>query len=213
MKKNWQIILFFLCLVGLLSLLIIFRSFFFESILRPIGLIFWLGWRVIASVNQSFYWAMVIIISAFLVIQMLPRESLPAQDEQKDHPNKIMNTYLDWLSSLTHSTANLSALESLRQKLRERTISFISMADRVSMNEAEKTIQAKESPVSKESQSFLFSENEVPLDITGKLRLRIAFFLASVWKRKNPRVPKIIHQPVDQILSFMEEKAKTHHEH
>jgi hypothetical protein len=213
MKKNWPFILFFLTLVGLFTLLIVFRSFFIENILRPIGLVFWLVWRVITSVHQSFYWAMVILISAFLVIRMLPKESMAGQNEQTDDSKKVTNPYFDWLSSFTHSTSNRSAFENLRQRLRELTTSFVCTTDGLSISEAETILQSRASPLSKESQAFLFSDNEIYRTFVGKLNLRMTFFLTSLRKGKITRIPKIIHQPVDEILSYMEEKAKTHHGH
>ncbi len=195
-----------------LALVVIFRSFFWENVLRPIGLIFWLIWRAIASVDQAVYWAMAIIISIFLVLRMLPKGVVPTGHIYESDSSKISNPYLTWLSVFTLAGFSPLALENLQPKLKDLTVSFLVQTGRITPKEAEASIRAKQLSISPESQSFLISDKEGGKQV-NQYKLRGTYFLASFGKRKLSRIPTIVHQPINEGLSFMEGRAHIQHEH
>jgi len=210
-KKAGQILALLVCLGCLLALAIIFRSFFMDNILRPVALIFWLVWRLISSVNQNFYWGMVIAVCLFLVIRLLPPESPQIQgDSEKDQP-KTVNGYFSWLSAFAGALSSLPELENLKEKLVDLFVSVVHQTDRVASKEAKELFKSGQFPISESGRSFLSSETGFRRTLLYTLKLRSALFMIALLKRKGSKIPKIIHQPIDEFLSLMEEKAEIKH--
>jgi len=57
--------------LGVLLLLgVVFRSFVMENFVTPLSLAFWMVWRVAISIDQAFYWGMLIMVT---VVYLLAR--------------------------------------------------------------------------------------------------------------------------------------------
>ncbi len=212
MTRSRQIFLFALSLACLAVLGFVFRSFLYENIFQPVGLVFWLLWRLIEAVPQSFYWGAVILICAFLVIRMLPR-GVPEEPISAEDPfGKVENSYYAWLSAFAYGSADLNGLNQLREKLKRLALQASGRNEKFNTNFAEELFHSERETLPEKARAFLFPEESRP-SLAERLRLRSALFFASFHEAKNREMPDIIHQPIDEILTNLEEQAEIPHEH
>ncbi|MGE5250910.1 MAG: hypothetical protein ACM3QS_11940 [Bacteroidota bacterium] len=57
----------------------VFRSEVLAFIIEPIGWLLWAGWRLLASVDQGLCWASVVVISALLMLRLIPARMGPVE--------------------------------------------------------------------------------------------------------------------------------------
>ena len=63
----------------------VFRSTAVRLLVEPIGWLLWAGWRLVASVDQSICWTVVVLISAVLVVRLLPPRMGAPEDSTPTH--------------------------------------------------------------------------------------------------------------------------------
>ncbi len=211
-RKTGQILVLVICLGVILVLAILFRSFLWTNVLRPIVIVFWLIWRVIVSVDQKFYWGVVIAATLFLVIRLLPKDlPLIQEDQEADRLNNSQG-FFSWHEAFTSACSNLYQLEHLRQRIKNLYVSVVHRTDRIALNDVEELIESGQLPVSEASQSFLFPETGKRKPFTSKLKIRGALFLASMGIHRGAKLPEVAHESIDEILTLMEDKAEINHE-
>jgi len=210
-KKTGRILALVICGLVVLALAILFRSFLWTNFLRPIVVVFWLMWRIIISVDQKFYWGVVIAAILFLVIRMLPKELPPVrEDSESDHYYQA-GSFSSWHAAFTSACSSLYELERLRKKIINLYVSIVHRTDRTVLEEAEEMIKSKQVPLSEAGRSF-FSPEEGRMSLSSKLEIEGELFLISLGKGRRTKLPGIAREPIDEILTLMEDKAEIRHE-
>jgi len=210
-KKSGRILALVSCGLVILALAILFRSFLWTNFLRPIVLVFWLVWRVIISVNQTFYWGVVIAASLFLLIRLLPKELPPVREDSETDRLYQANGFFSWHAAFTSACSSLYELERLRKKIVDLYVSVVHRTDRTALKEAEEMIRSRQIPLSEAGRAF-FSTEEGRMSLSRKLEMEGELFLISLGKGRGTKLPETAREPIDEILTLMEDKAEIHHE-
>ncbi len=203
-KKAGSILPLLLCLGLFLALGVVFRSFFMDNLVRPIALVVWAAWRILASVDQQLYWGLVILTCLILGCRMIPADGPGIEDDLKTREPQTRIGYEAWLSTLTFTEKGSPALETMRQRLKRLLVSVVVQTERMTADEAEEMIRAGHLPISRKSLAFVFPERDSLGTRFHELRLRSALLLANLYKKRGPRMPAIILGPIDEILTLME---------
>jgi hypothetical protein len=211
-KKTDRILALVICLCVILALAIIFRSFLWTNLLQPIAVVFWLVWRVIASVNQKFYWGVVIAAALFLVIRLFPKDlPQPREDSGSDTLNQD-NGFFPWHAAFTSACSSVYELEHLRKRILDLYVSVAHQTDRIDLKEAEEMVKSRQIPLSEAGRSILLPEKGKRRPFSIMLKIRVALLRAALGKGRGTKLPEIIHDPIDEMLTLMEDKAEINHE-
>jgi hypothetical protein len=78
---------FYLIALLLVGLMFRFRSSLMTNIVEPIALLCWAAWRVVSSVDQMYYWMVLIVICLLLVSRLdLSREDVAPRSAYRHDP-------------------------------------------------------------------------------------------------------------------------------
>lgn len=193
-QNNWRLLLG----PGLfLGLLIYFRSFLITNIFEPIAILFWALWRIITSVDQNYYWTILILISAMLLIRFLPLKrntSRLAYRAEQRLPNRVE----DWLRLMKNACDGTDETEYLRDSLKRLLVSIYQAEQSHSLNTDEGSMP--EAALLPETvHRFLF-----PVKGKHDYRLQILLFTPKWIRRRVSKVFQIDNSPIEETLAWME---------
>jgi hypothetical protein len=209
LEKN---ILPFLILIFLMSLAIGFRSFLMANFIEPVAYLCWAIWRVVASVNQNIYWAILIVICSILMLRLLPTGKDNTAGSAYHYTYTPPNRVEYWKTLLHKAELDQGEAENLRENLRRLLASVIAQEKRSGLVELEKLIETGTVPLSHKTRDFLFPAKGMNGTSFLRQRLAIASFVP---KRFQRWAGKFIRQDIaalDEILERMEIEMEITHD-
>jgi uncharacterized membrane protein len=189
-----------------------FRSFFMTNFIEPIALLCWAAWRIVASVDQSFYWMILIVICAVLVIRLIPMKNdhstSPAYTYKYESPNRVEY----WQTLIRESFFGEEEGERLRGSLEKLFRLVAAKSGRIDPTAWEKNnVRGKLQP-SVRAMRYLLPKKEI--DETGFLYHKHDV-LYLVPRRLRGWAGKFIHQDthaIKEILEYLETEMELNHE-
>lgn len=151
--------LLILCLlIG--GLLYLFRSFMITYIIGPIAMLVWALWRIVASVDQSIYWYLLLFIWAALAIRLIPfrRNTLPNPAYKEATPRDRVEV---WLSMLEESVQGAKETALLRDRLLALLAVVLDLRSGSDTPEVDLVGMVESAPLSQAAKRYLLQE-EVP---------------------------------------------------
>jgi hypothetical protein len=140
---------------AILILAIAFRSYFMAYFIRPVALMFWAAWRVLASVHQGVYWAILIFLCLVLTTRFLPPEGqLPppaAYKYGRRRPSRVQY----WLSLVRGGTATRVQRDVLRLAMRDLLTSMIARTGRSDLQDLYSLHESELAALSSGARSFI----------------------------------------------------------
>ncbi len=120
-----------LVLVSLcLGFTLAFPSVLMTSVLQPIVVSLWLAWRLVASVDQSTYWALIILVCCVWLVRVLPpgrpRQATAASRDTQEPTPSISR----WQALLRNAQRTNAGEEALRANFQELTEAILGGEDR-----------------------------------------------------------------------------------
>ncbi len=194
-----------LLLVGLcLGLTLAFPAFLLTGVMQPIAVSLWLAWRLVTSVDQSTYWALVVLICCIWLVRVLP----PGRTKQDARPLKDVQqpiTHISQWQALFHNAAQSDAGEAaLREHLQELLKEVVGDSEHASASDLERRLLSNRlSPPSTVSE-YLFppapAGSWLSLDRLRSLPVRCAR-----WARRSLGMPTGPDTAtIGELLSWME---------
>ena len=200
-----------LLVLGLLAGLVIgFWSFLMTNIVEPVALLFWAVWRVVLSVDQNIYWAVLIVLCAILVIRLIPSENENNPNPAYHYNYKLPDRVEHWQALVEDFVLGKDEDEHLRADLKKLFVSVAELQERYDPMDLEKIHAMGKISLSTRAQRFLFPPkesgevirvNHLPLDLPSK------------WLRKW--VGKLFRQDtilLNEILEWMEIEMEINHD-
>lgn len=113
-------------LIGLcLGITLVFPAFLVTGVLQPVAVSLWLAWRMVTSVDQSTYWALLILICCVWLVRVLPpgsrKHAAPASADVQE-PITSISHWQALLRSAQHTDAGEAALRENLQELLEEVV-------------------------------------------------------------------------------------------
>lgn len=208
MDKIKSYLLPVLILSLIVGLAIGFRSFLMANIIEPVAVLFWLIWRTIASVDQSIYWTILIILCSILVIRLIPTEKENAQNPKYEYKYKSINRVEHWQTLIKNASLGKDETENLRGNLKRLLESAIGQEEKYDPTDLEKIVAREKATLSTRAQQFL-----APLKGRGHLSfINNLLGLSPEWLRKW--MGKFVRQDttsINEILDWMENEMEINH--
>lgn len=203
MNKFKKSIPTFLIFILLVFSIVFFRSFLMVYIIKPIALLCWAIWRIIASVNQNIYWVILIALCIIFIVRMIPFEDGKPSKPSYVYSYKPPTRAEYWRNLIIDSVLGKNENEKLRKNMKELLIKVISQIEGINAMKAEKLVEKRIIHLSPSAYKYFFLSNKKGLRFQENKLNNI--YLLPRWLRKFGR--KFIHQNnsmIDEILDYME---------
>lgn len=191
--------------VGLVALL--FWPFVLAEIIQPTALVLWMLLRIfVLSIDQKYYWGVLIFGVVFFFIRLLPKETGDFQSEHFVEENATLKTIGYWRSLIFLDAQNLREHATLRQELLHLLLSLYATQKRTSADfKLYEALEQGEIPLPPKIRAFLFAEK--PRQAGSAVE---AFFRnlrnapRASFRRWSGAEARDHYQELDEVLSFME---------
>ena len=187
---------------------ILFWPFIFNEIIRPIALVVWILLRVfVLSIDQRFYWATIILVSAFLLLRRLlssPQSTLQSTDFQR--PNVTIKSIHHWYSLLAVSTRNAYDDRTIKKELAQLLLLLFATKKRTAADyRLYDALRQEEIPLPEHIHTFLFPGEPPEAGRPIKRFLQSIRRTPKKWIRRWTGQEKAeYHQMINEVLGFVE---------
>ena len=187
---------------------ILFWPFIFNEIIRPIALVVWVLLRVfVLSIDQRFYWATIILVSAFLLLRRLlssPQSTLQSTDFQR--PNATIESIHHWYSLLAVSTRNAYDDRTIKKELAQLLLLLFATKKRTAADyRLYDALRQGEIPLPEHIHTFLFPGEPPEAGRPIKRFLQSIRRTPKKWIRRWTGQEKAeYHQMINEVLGFVE---------
>ena len=212
MESHKRYMLPILVLISLAGIAVGFRSFFMANIIEPIAVVFWAFWRIIASVNQSIYWSILILICLILVLRLVPIENDNRLNPTYTYKYRSPNRVEYWQTLINESILGKEEGERLRVNLENLFKSVNAESGRTGSKDSAEVIAKGQRQLSLRATRLLFPQK----------RSEGAFFLdhrldikSLIPKRLQRWTGKFVPQDttaIAEILEYMDTEMEMSHD-
>ncbi len=203
LQRNWRS---FLVLSLFLGLAIYFRAFLIANIFEPIAVLFWLLWRIIASVHQNVYWTALILACLILMLRFIPFRGKPPVLEHSDDYS-LSNRVEHWLVMMKIVSLGMDETEYLRDDLRRLLISIYKL-ERFSSVQPDEIVMPETVALPPAVQSFLFPAKGKRKMFTGNYRLQLLSLMPKWFRRGISKVLQTDNTAIEETLAWMESQME-----
>lgn len=212
MDSHRRYLLLLLVLISLVGIAVVSRSFFMANIIEPIAVLFWGLWRIIASVNQSIYWSILILICLILVLRLVPieKENLPnpAYTYKYKSPNRVEY----WQKLINESILGREEGERLRVNLENLFTSVNAKSGQTGSKDSDEVNANGQRQLSLRATRLLFPQKRGE----GTLFLEHRFDIKSLIPKRLQRwAGRFVPQDttaIAEILEYMETEMEMSHD-
>lgn len=187
---------------------VLFWPFIFSEIIRPTALVVWVLLRVfVLSVDQRFYWAAVVLVSAFLLLRRLLSSLQPAtQPTSFQRPNTTIENIQYWHSLLTAGAHNPQDDRAMKKELAHLLLQLYATKKRTSADfRLFDALQQGEIPLPEDIHAFLFVPEPQPAERPLKRFLHSIRTAPQKWIRRRTGQEKAEYQRmITEVLTFVE---------
>lgn len=200
-----------LVLISLVGIAVGFRSFFMTNIIEPIAVLCWALWRIIASVNQSIYWMILIVICLILVLRLVPVEKDNRPNPIYTYRYKAPNRVQYWQTLINESMLGREEGERLRGNLENLFTSVNAKPGRTGSKDSDEVTAKGQRQLSLRATRFLFpqKQSEEPFFLDHRLDIK-----SLIPKRLQRWARKFVPQDtttIAEILEYMETEMEMSH--
>jgi len=201
----------FLALSLFLTLAIGFRSFLITNVIEPIAALFWAVWRIVSSVNQTFYWMILIFICLILMMRFIPfgksNSSHSAYNYKHSSPNRVEY----WRTLMINAALDKDEAEYLRDNLNQ-LLTAIDQLERSHPGNLDETVMPEQTSLPIAVQRFLFSAKGNHKMWSGDYRLRLLFITPGRFRRWAIKFIQPDHALIEETLTWMETTMEISHD-
>lgn len=212
MDRFKKYILPFLALGSIVSLAVVFRSFFMTNLVEPVAYLLWAVWGIVCSVNQNFYWMMLIIVCLLLMIRLIPPDTSNTPSRAYTYKHSWPNPVEYWQTLIQDGTLGRNEAEHLRDGLKKLLEAVIAQVERSDPQSSDEIPVIGKVPLSAAAQRFLFSSKGQSGMYSESRRFGILYFAPKwirIWAGKFIRQDMTL---IDEILERMETEMEISHD-
>jgi hypothetical protein len=137
-------LLFAIVLAAFLLAGIIFHDFVFVNLLKPLALVLWALFRLLAVVDQRVYWSGLIFALFCFILTKLPSKKQPVKRFPDPNPESFQSDYTVWRQSLSAGLVATEQRDVIRSQLKELVISAMSVDTRTDPLEVRAKLESGE---------------------------------------------------------------------
>lgn len=206
MKQLNRIIIPLFVLFLLIGLIIGLRSYLLDYLIKPIALLAWGVWRTLLSVDQQFYWILLVIICGGMVFSLIPFWRRQKVKQVYRYAYRPPGQLEYWQTLIKDSISMGNGRDQLRSSLRELVITLMAQDEKSDQSNAEMRISRKINLLPPLVRDYLFPPDQMD-----------GIFTRNVQKRAWYRKMSIKKQPkeyifIDATLQWIETELEIDHE-
>lgn len=206
MKQLNRIILPLLFLFLLIGLVIGFRSYLLDYLIQPIALLVWGVWRTLLSVDQQFYWILLVILCGGMVFRLIPFWSRQKIKQVYRYAYRAPGQFEQWQALIRDSHSMGNGQDQLRSSLKELVITLMVQDEKSDPSDAEMRITQKINRLPPRVRDYLFPSGQVDGIFTRNEQKRAWY--RKIWFKKQPKENIFM----DATLQWMETELEINHE-
>lgn len=179
-------------------------SLVMTNVIEPIALVFWVVWRIIASVDQIIYWIILIAAGFLLVIRLIPNRDDVTAKAAYNYTYRPGNRIEYWKSLIRDSALERESAEILHANLKSLLTSIFRNSQDSRPIDVAELAATRKVPLSLETQRFLFSPRKRDKTVTLSATLS-ALLLRSRWlPGKTGETNHQDAKSIDEIIRWIE---------
>lgn len=212
MLKNRSFWIYILLTFFILASAVYFHAFVYLYLISPLAKLFWVVYRLFASIHQRVYWFLLvglIVFLAYRIVFFVSKEPVDKDTEGLDKPKRREQFWVKTISNAINNEDD--SREFLRRQLGQLFLSASNLRAQFRMDEAE-TILLNVQPPLPTKLLFLLNQSEGEpvrtkgVDFTFARRV----FQSLGWRKARMR--KVIYNDIAEILQSMEDYLEIDHE-
>ena len=207
MKISRWVAILFLSTAIVLFVGMLFWPFILNDIIKPTALVVWFLLRLlILSVDQEYFWSIMILVAVIFLFRFLPREQSSTQPDDFPGTNATINRIGYWHILFTYDGRNVQEDKTLRQELIHLLTSFYASKQRIANNFGiYEALQQGEIPLPENIHTYLFPQE--PQKSDGLIKNLFQSFRTTPrqWIYQWSGQAKAEHeQMISEVLNFLE---------
>ncbi len=144
-------------LVGLcLGLTLAFPAFLVTGVMQPVALSLWLAWRMVTSVDQSTYWALLILICCVWLVRVLPPGRRRQVTPESGGVQEPITSISHWQALLRNAQRTDAGEAALRANLHELLEEVVGGGEHAADNGLERRLLSNRTILSPAVHEYLF---------------------------------------------------------
>jgi hypothetical protein len=197
---------------------ILLRSVILDNLVTPIALVAWAVWRVLQSVDQTFYWGL-LTLSALLMglVRLVRLTEAPIGLEQTSPPdsNATLERIDYWRTSIRLTGLETSKSNILEHNLAEMLAAlYASQQSQTPSFEIYNALKRRQRPLPETIYAFLFgAESSSSRRSIKQILQAIGDMPRRRIRRWTGRETAAYYQSLEQVLTFMESSLEKNHDH
>ncbi len=195
---------------------ILFWPFILNEIIQPISIVVWLLLRILVlSIDQKYYWGVIIFIAAFFIYRFLPQQPSAGETDDSQDSNSTLKAIGYWRNLFTFTDQQLLEEKTLKRELVRLLIAFFATQQHTTANfRLYEALQQGGLPLPEQIHTYLFFEE--PKETKRSLGKRIQFLRMAPqkWIQRLTGQETVEHnRMIEEVLSFMETELEIKNDH
>jgi hypothetical protein len=207
MSISKRVVVFLLSGIIILFIGMIFWPFILNDIIKPFALVIWLLLRIfVLSVDQKYFWAIVIFSIIIFLFRLLPKEQDPVQSEAFSEENATVSNIKNWSILFAFSGQDVREDKVLKRELIHLLASVYASKRNTSTDFGiYDALMQGEIPLPEDICTFLFPKEQ---QASGSLIIKILHTIQNTsrkWIRQWTGQDKVDHDKmINEVLCFIE---------
>lgn len=193
---------------------ILFRAFVVDYLIRPVAVMLWLCWQIVLSVDQKFYWGLLIFLALFYAFRRLSQKPAASVQAPESFFSETLNRVRYWRSSILLTRDEIDAPNILKRDLGQMLVTMHATTQPEASNfEIHNALKQRRIPLPDPIHSFLF-----PVEPSGSTRsfkriLRTIRQTPREWVRRwTGRDMVDYYKSIEDVLTILESTLEITHD-
>jgi hypothetical protein len=207
MKIPTWVVVSFLAAAIVLFVGILLWPFVLNSIIKPTAVVVWFLLRIlILSVDQEYFWSIMILVAVIFLFRLLPREQPSPQPVDFPETNATINRIGYWHILFTYDGRNVQEDKTLRQELIHLLTSFYASKQGIANNFGiYEALQQGDIPLPEDIHTYLFPQEQQEAGGQSKNFFQSFRMTPRKWIYQGSGQAKAEHERmISEILNFLE---------
>ncbi len=211
-SRRTTVIVLFLGLFLVLGILV--RSFILENVVKPFALVLWAIWRILLSVDQKYYWGLLIFSAMFYLFYRLSREPAVFKQSHQSNFNATLETVSYWRNSILFTSDEIDQANVLKRSLGDMLATlYAAKQPGTASFEIYAALKRRHLPLPEEIYDFLFpSELSGSVGPLKQVLLKIRQTPGKWMRRWTRRDLAEYYRSIDEVITFMETSMEIEHD-
>ena len=208
--RNWPGIVL---IIALFLVILVFQDFFLTTVIQPMTLLIWAIIRLLASVHQRIYWAILILVSFIVIIRNLPPDRNLNSRYEETAGLPAMEGYDHWNSLIRQSLTFTADQKLMRTRLTQLLILAVSTSEHREIGKVQSEFFNRELDVPGTIYDFLLDESNRDKKPVTRLKGKLYALLPGWIKTKIRPDSSSAQRSIDQTIAWIEKILEINHEY